>query len=91
MAYKVVSEIIWRPYTPPPPRAPCAHLGDAISTEVCDSCQGLVRIKTFACAIHGRCTLGKKLEGIACCGNGTCEDYQPSPASCHPEPPSRTM
>jgi len=53
---------------------PCANLGDQLSTEQCDSCQGTVKIKTFACAVHGRCTLGKKLPEIACCQG--CGDYR---------------
>lgn len=74
-------------YSPPPPRncraklvkkSPifCHHLGPSLGTEQCQSCQGTVRIKVFACAVHGKCTLAKKLDGIACCAG--CGDYQPS-------------
>lgn len=45
----------------------CRHLGDSTRQQECDSCAGKTRIKIFACAIHGECTLGKKLEGLACC------------------------
>jgi len=55
----------------------CKHLGDAVGTTVdCAGCTGTVKLKLYACAIHGECTLGKKLDGIACCAQ--CPDYAPS-------------
>lgn len=59
---------------------PCAHLGDKIGTEPCESCRGTVRIKVFECALHGKATLGKKLDKIACCAN--CPDYAAPAANC---------
>ena len=35
----------------------------------CSSCAGTVKLKIFACAIHGECTPLMKIEGIACCNN----------------------
>jgi hypothetical protein len=63
----------------PPPRrcsvsrGPCKHLGEQNGEETCATCHGNVRIKTFECGVHGRCTLGKKLDGIACC---PCQQYE---------------
>lgn len=58
----------------PPGR--CHHLGAEIRREDCTGCKGKrTQIKVFACAVHGECTLGKKLDGLACCAG--CKDYQP--------------
>jgi len=54
----------------------CQHRGKFIGSQECDSCQGRVRIKTFACAVHADCTLAKKLPNLACCAG--CQDYSPS-------------
>ena len=55
------------------PYSPCQHRGDSTRQQECDTCAGKTRIKIFACAIHGECTLAKKLDGIACCAG--CKDY----------------
>jgi hypothetical protein len=64
---------------PPPtvvkPPATCVHLGPEVRQQVCDTCAGKQRIKIFGCTIYGDCTLGKKLDGLACCA--TCPDYSP--------------
>jgi len=75
------SNRVLRDTAPPPrnctrPRTECQHLGDSTGKQECTSCQGTVRIKLYACAIHGETTLGKKLDGIACCDQ--CPDYAPS-------------
>lgn len=50
------------------PRAKCAHLGAPTGATVpCASCRGRVELKVFACGVHGRCTLAKRVEGVACC------------------------
>jgi hypothetical protein len=80
-----------RRYEKPPKRncqrvdrsSPCQHLGDKLGTQECQGCQGTVRIKLFACEVHGQCTLGKKLDGTACCAN--CLDYQPSKRDADPD------
>jgi hypothetical protein len=56
------------------PYSPCLHRGESTRQQECDSCAGKTRIKIFACAIHGECTIGKKLESLACCAG--CKDYQ---------------
>jgi hypothetical protein len=61
---------------PPAPRDACIHLGDKVGTHECETCQGSVKIKLYACALHGTCTLGKKLPEIACCAQ--CGDYTSS-------------
>jgi hypothetical protein len=55
-------------------KSPCRHLGEQRRLQECDSCKGPVQIKVLECAIHGECTIGKKLESIACCG--TCDNYE---------------
>jgi hypothetical protein len=65
---------------PPSPvrRKTCRHLGQATGEEIgCGTCPGSVRIKILACAVFGKCTLAKKLEGIACCQG--CAKYEESP------------
>jgi hypothetical protein len=59
------------------PRGPCANLGDETRRVDCAGCGGKrTQIKVFACAIHGECTIGKRLDGIACCVG--CGDYSPA-------------
>ena len=57
------------------PPGPCAHLGDSTRQQECDSCACKTRIKVFACAVFGECTLGKNLDGLACCAG--CGEYEP--------------
>lgn len=55
---------------PAPAQAPepCGRLGAPTGRTVeCPSCSGRVRLKTFACGLHGECTLGKAAPGVACC------------------------
>jgi hypothetical protein len=58
-----------------PRRAACRHRGGGLRQEVCPSCRGHVRLKVLACALHGECTVGRPLPGLACCA--TCPDYDP--------------
>lgn len=46
----------------------CRHRGDLKRTQVCKECGG-VEIKVIQCGIFGECTIGKKIEGLACCNN----------------------
>lgn len=47
---------------------PCVHLGKETGEKrTCSSCKGNVEIKLFSCGAHGECTIGRKLEGVACC------------------------
>jgi hypothetical protein len=50
-------------------------MGTEVRLQGCSSCGGSWQIKVFACAIHGECTLGKRLDGLACCSE--CQDYAP--------------
>jgi hypothetical protein len=52
---------------------PCVHMGREIRRERCETCPGATSIKVFGCAKHGECTLGKQLDGIACCT--CCDDF----------------
>jgi hypothetical protein len=54
-------------------RAKCRHLGDELRRQECPTCQGTVKLKVFACAIHGECTPETPLEGVACCAS--CPDW----------------
>lgn len=53
----------------------CIHRGEAIRSELCPSCAGSVKVKVFACAIHGECEMGGKLKHLKRCGVGACDDY----------------
>lgn len=63
-------------------KRPCVHRGEAADTVTCQTCKGNWQIKTFACSVHGRCTLAKRVEGVAgCCNDASqpCTDYKPAP------------
>lgn len=60
----------------PERKLPCIHRGERLGEETCETCEGNVRIKTFSCPLHLRCTTMKKLPGITCCKH--CQDYAPS-------------
>src|SRR5262249_8463570 len=55
---------------------PCRYLGSEVRRQTCPTCRGTVELKVFACALHGECTLGKALPGVACCAQ--CSDYAPT-------------
>jgi len=57
-------------------RGACGHLGSALREQACPACRGNVRIKVLACELHQQCTIGRRVESIACCA--ACSDYQPS-------------
>ncbi len=60
------------------PISPCRHLGsDTLRRVECPSCEGTVKLKVFACFVHGQCTQGGKIDGIACCAG--CVDYSNAP------------
>jgi hypothetical protein len=56
---------------------PCAHRGEVVREEDCDSCHGRVRLKVFECSMHGACSLARPIESVACCEG--CPDYKPLP------------
>jgi hypothetical protein len=63
-----------------PPKRPCAHLGEPTGeTQGCDTCNGNVQLKIFACSEHGQCTQGRRVAGVACC-DAQCREYSPAPA-----------
>lgn len=55
---------------------PCRERGSLIREQPCSSCCGTVRVKVFACMIHGACTIGRHVDDLACCA--TCADYEAS-------------
>lgn len=55
--------------------APCVHLGSELRLQDCPTCRGNVRVKVFACPLHGETTLAKPIEGLHCCDG--CWDYDP--------------
>lgn len=61
----------------PPKTSTCIHLGAPIREQRCEGCKGEVRLKVFACAVHGECTFGK-LAGVVSC---PCGDYVPATLS----------
>ena len=82
------------PPTPDPPERfhatcsalPCIHLGPERRREECDSCNGSVQIKVYACAVHGECAKSAKLKSVIHC---PCNDYR-APISCSVSPPSKS-
>ena len=68
--------------------SPCAHLGPPTGATVeCPSCRGKVKLKTFACDLHGTCTIAKKAPGAACCAS--CPDHTGrAAAAAPPDPPA---
>lgn len=64
----------------PTPAAPCVHLGGPTGDLIdCPSCTGAVKLKAFACDVHGRCTIARRAPGVACCAG--CPDREPPPPS----------
>lgn len=56
-------------------RTACIHRGAVIGKVDCQSCRGMVKIKIFACPLHGSCHLSRKpLDARACL---TCGERQP--------------
>lgn len=45
----------------------CRHRGAVAHLVDCPTCYGHVKVKTFACGIHGECTIGKQVDGLQCC------------------------
>jgi hypothetical protein len=63
-------------------RGRCRHRGEEVRREPCRTCCGVVQLKVFACVVHGECTVGKALPGVACCA--TCADHEPQPGASRP-------
>jgi hypothetical protein len=53
--------------------APCVHLGTGRRRVECTTCAGRVELKVFACAVHGECTTGTRVDAVAACCQG-CSD-----------------
>lgn len=50
------------------PAPKCIYLGDDTGERVkCPTCRGNVELFVFSCLLHGKCTQGKKVSGIASC------------------------
>lgn len=50
----------------------CLHLGPFTGERrECPSCNGTVRLSVYSCGVHELCTLGKEVEGVACCKSCT--------------------
>src|SRR5579872_7199565 len=66
----------WEERPGPPAPLPCRHLGAPTGeSALCPTCSGRVALKVFGCAIHGKCTQGKAVPGVACCTG--CPDHSP--------------
>jgi hypothetical protein len=51
----------------------CVRLGeDTGKKTACKSCSGMTQLTIFKCEIHGECTVGRKVGGMACCAG--CKD-----------------
>jgi len=78
---------LWDAPGPDPGRTrSCRHRGETRREQECPTCRGVVRLKVFACELHGECTIGRSLAGVACCA--TCPDYEAGPPAGLPQPPS---
>lgn len=53
----------------------CQHLGQPTGFVECETCQGNVRLKVFACEKFMQATMKKPMNGLACCA--VCREYQP--------------
>lgn len=57
----------------------CVHLGEPTGqTVTCGSCREGTHLKTFACEVHGTCTVDRKANNTACCNpkdGNQCQDY----------------
>ena len=63
--------------TKAPSRGSCVHLGPPTGeVRSCASCGGSVRLKVMGCEIHGQCTVGRKIDGMASCVG--CPDFKPA-------------
>lgn len=70
------STFISSPYTRSTLRADCRHLGTDTGDRIkCVPCGGGVSLKVMACKVHGKCTVGKPADGLACCA--TCPSHEP--------------
>ena len=55
-------------------KAICVHRGERTSAADGKCPQGIRCVKVYECALHGQCTLARKIDGIACCAG--CADYR---------------
>ncbi len=66
---------------------PCQHLGQFTEERrVCRTCLGHVEIKLRACAVHGRCSTDRPLDGVHFCQ--TCNEYLTPDYWSDPDDPS---
>lgn len=88
---------LWRRLAAGEPARPrtdssCAHFGPDTGRQVetlCGSCgdaSRLVRLNVFACDVHGACTPGTKVAGVACCKG--CQERKPRPPAPRPSEPA---
>jgi hypothetical protein len=49
------------------PESPCIHRGESTRSVECNSCRGRVRVKVFACSVHGECTIKKRAGELKTC------------------------
>jgi len=72
--------VLTLPDEPPPPfqlNPPCVFRGPFQKEVDCPTCGGTVKVKTFHCAVHGLCNLGKKrLPGLGVPCVGGCDRRQ---------------
>lgn len=59
--------------------ARCKHFGPELRRVECPTCCGSVKLKVFACAVHGESTMGQPIDGLACCAG--CLQFEPGLAA----------
>lgn len=69
---------LWDGTPGPPAPVLCRHLGGPTGRVVgCPTCRGgTVKLKVMGCGVHGECTAGKAVAGLACCSG--CDRYEPA-------------
>lgn len=67
----------------PPSAHRCIHRGNQLRTQQCSTCSGTVKVKVFACAMHGECELANKLKDVRRCGK--CDDFQSAEMNSQPQ------
>jgi hypothetical protein len=45
----------------------CVHRGAETRRIECKSCKGTVKLKVFACAVHGECMMNRSTKGVKQC------------------------
>lgn len=60
-----------------PPVSDCAHRGEhPVEAVECKTCKGRAAVKVYACDVLIKCTIGKRVDGIAGLCTAACTHYE---------------